>query len=389
MCAQDKGESELWDVSEDIMHLQSAPFGQLLATISQETRIAALSLLVNSQTGTAPFSGQTLLFLKKHLSHLHADADARFRSELLGLTRRLTKRLRAALATLSKNRLQCLNTSTKSNPPVSKPLQGRRGTHEDGETVYASHASFIEWYLSFLMVELRPTASYQRLITASKALAIVIRSGLDPCISDDALSKGAHDGIQWPFKRRIITPDLVRILLDLVLNSFDDIRQIATSILEASLPASRGPESGPAQLTIDSNGTGPTQHVPSADHSLASLERAMAKSLCSGRADHADGVARQQRLLFVHCDDSNLQHVCNILPSTAWWTSRLTIVDRLVDNLKKAIDISMNDLSLAVQQYPIHGILLALRCGKLLTQSFMVSNFPGISLIILGFMTVY
>ena len=70
------------------------------------------------------------------------------------------------------------------------------------------------------------TASYQHHISAVKILLIMARSGLDNTVPRVYHSKAATVGeALWPFQLSLMTPGLRHLVLDLLLDPFDDVRQ--------------------------------------------------------------------------------------------------------------------------------------------------------------------
>jgi hypothetical protein len=197
------------------------------------------------------------------------------------------------------------------------------------------------WYTCFLESELRPTASYQQRITALKALTIVLRCGLDPDVPSSHLSKSALGQLRWALGMQISNPQLLRSLLDLILDPFDDIRGSSASLLEICLASTRKEEKMSALLMIPDV-----------------IKRAELMMLQTGRADQADGVARAYCLLFSQCNDQ-LPETLRI-SDTGFW-SKVKILEHLTSQLEETIEIARKDLSVAVNGRPVHGTFAALR----------------------------
>lgn len=271
---------------------------------SRSARLAGLSLFVVSNSPTKPIQPAVFEQLKHALPHLHADTDAFSRSELFSLTQRLFDRIRCATAVLART------TST--------------GTLESME----QHKSFISWYTQFITWELRPTSSYQRHISALKCLSILLRSGVDGSISKVHLSKLASGASAWPFEMSIVDPGMHRLLLDLLMNSFEEVRQTSASILELCTSAS-GTNANSSKNVLD-----------------VAKERAIARMLASGRADHADGVA------YIH----GLSYVLAATPE-----DQKLVLTALLDKTEDMLSVADRGLARAVDKFPLHGLLTSLR----------------------------
>ena len=280
---------------------------------SRSARLTGLSLLITSYAVTRPFPTRSFKLLRHHLSHFFADTDANFRSELFSLTQKLIDRLRAITAVLARqstSRVTCVDTAV------------------DTATTFYEHKDFLEWLLRFLEWELRPTASYQRHISGLKTLSIVARSGVDDRVSTEYLSKSALAETKWPFHLLVVTPGLHRLLLDLLTNPFDDVRQTAASIL------SLYPASTSAAVEISK-----------------AIERAEDTMLATGRADQANGVAHMYALLYRRYDDEPVVSGPSCSPREA-------VVVHLVESLEQMLKVAK---CTAAKKYPIHGLLTSLR----------------------------
>lgn len=284
------------------------PFvASLISSGDRSARLTGLSLFISSLSPTKPFEPTVLDQLKNALSHLHADTDAFFRSELFSLTQRMFDRIRAATASLAK--------------PASNPSKAPAANVSLEE-----HKAFINWYLQFITWELRPTSSYQRHISALKCLSLLLRSGVDGNISQQQLSKSASGNAQWPFQIAVINTCLRRLLLDLLMDPYDDVRQASAGILELCTAVSTTVNTGES---LD-----------------AAKERAIARMLSSGRADHADGVA------YVH----SLSYVLGETPE-----SKQVVLTSLLDKTEEMLGVADNELARAVERFPLHGLLTSLR----------------------------
>lgn len=304
-----------------------------------EVRLAGMFLSVYSTAITKPIPQGVFKSLKRNLVHLHAETDANFRREVHGYTQKLFDRLRASTATLSKgkskvgatanNRLSFPRKSHRTNTCLSK--------RSSQDPLYEPLA-FIVWYIRFLEWELRPTATYQRRITALRSLTIVLRSGIDPGVPHSHLSKSAQGQLNWAHGLQISNDRLVRVLLDLILDPFDDVRDASVSILQLCLEA-----------------------LPAAQKNavIASLPRFLSRAetvmLRTGRADQADGVARAYSLIFSLASEKLTEL------SDSPFSTKFRVFEYLKKQLDSTLDIAHKNLSEAVDGRPVHGTFAALR----------------------------
>ncbi|KAK5745012.1 hypothetical protein LTR17_001763 [Elasticomyces elasticus] len=290
-----------------VVYLPIRNIARLLHRESSTARLTALSLLITSRTSTRPLHPTALKAVKKNLHHLIADTDANFRSEVCGLVQRLIDRIRAIMAVAARQANRAEVSTSGSDAALAVVLH--------------SHADFLSWLIRFLQWELRPTASYQRHISALKCILIVARSGLDNSVAKASLSKSALAETQWPMKMHVLTTNMCGLLLDRFVDPFDDVRQMASAILTL-FPADDA------------------DCLRRTEAALLQAERAM---LASGRADLADGVAYLYKLLDRQCSDAG---------------SMLTL---LLEKLGRMINTAQSDLGEAVARCPIHGLLTSLR----------------------------
>ncbi|KAI9804076.1 MAG: hypothetical protein M1825_001477 [Sarcosagium campestre] len=120
-----------------------------------------------------------------------------------------------------------------------------------------------------------------------KALIVLLQSGLDGSVPQERLSKSALEAVKWPVSIPIFSPALVRDILDLLMDPFEEIRSASAKILHM-LPFSQG--------TVVFN---PSE--PAVQDNRFQI-RASRMSFLTARADHSDGVARGRELEFYFRD---------------------------------------------------------------------------------------
>lgn len=294
---------------------------KLLLHRSRPARLTGLSLLINSPSITRPLSAEALNLARRSFGIFFADVDADFRSEVFGAFSRLVDRIRAGTASLARQKAQ----EKLQDPEVPA-----------SDIVITSHQDFVKRMARFLTWELRPTASYQRHISALKCISILARSGLDPHVPLEFYSKSAQGETKWSFHLSVLTKDLQRLLLDNLLDPFEDVRASASAIL--GYYCSTAATSGLLQQA-----------------QLAStLERAEAMMLATGRADQADGVAHLYSICYRRCGPEESS-------PAEFWSSRSAFCMSLVKKLEEMLARAKRNLGDAVEHYPMHGLLTSLR----------------------------
>ncbi|KAH9866691.1 hypothetical protein J1614_008384 [Plenodomus biglobosus] len=325
-------------VHNGALYLPDNIFGAWMSHAEPEVRLAGIFLSIYSVSVTKPLNYSVLKALKQNLVHLHTDTDPYFRREVLGNTQRLFDRLRACTATAVKAKSKAVAIS-QSRMPIPRVFYDR-GFHfrkQLQQNLELGPLAFLVWYLRFLESELRPTATYQRRITALRALMIVLRSGLDPGVPHSELAKSAQGQLNWAHGVQIANVRLVRVLLDLILDAFDDVRDTAVSVLQLCLTALPQGQQHEVFATIP-----------------GFLQRAESLMLRTGRADQADGVARAYGLIYTLANNSFEK------TGHAHFSTKLKLFEYLQSQLQETLGLAHSNLSDAVNGRPVHGTFAAL-----------------------------
>jgi hypothetical protein len=354
--------------------LEEAAIGDLLIHASETVRSLAFSVLVSSSSSIRPFSAVALNLLQLHMGLLFTDTDAKFRNDILSNTKHMIERLRGATTYLTREveNIKFMLSLEESAGPI--PEKRDQELWEEISDLLKIHERFLYWYLDFLSGELIPTASYQRHITALKAIVLLLRTGILETGSSAHPATVSDNATTWPFTIKFFTSATMRLILDLLMDPFEDVRVNATVVLQL---ASRGdfeiqPLIESAKITklalsqprvatyqpmtrriSGSRRPSSSTSTPLTNHAIATpqilldfIDRAQDISKRTGRADYADGVARSFEILYG-------------LSSTA--KARLTLIEDLVDQLDPKVRIAEENLAQAVAEVPIHGTFAALK----------------------------
>ncbi|GAD96200.1 HEAT repeat protein [Paecilomyces variotii No. 5] len=320
--------------------IKSEILGQFLLHREASIRVAALSLLITASSTTKPISSDALRAILLGLPALHADSDAQSRGHILTLTRRLLVRLRSGTQK-SDQHVKAVASGEDDN---IRPLKRRRSLDQstDVEQSRFDSRAFLEHYLSFLEGDLEPTASYQRHIMALKALSLILQSRLDPRVNAPPIIKSEKDVLPWRFSLDILRPHLLRLLVDLLLDPFEEVRATSLSVLamfplESSQTVSRHNEKSPiSQLT---------EALMKAEHLASS----------TSRADHADAVARLYHVVF------SLAGPGSGTSPDHWYGSKNGVVNFILKKLEEKLSHPGGLFNSAMRDAPLHGYISALR----------------------------
>ncbi|CAG8975357.1 hypothetical protein HYALB_00005687 [Hymenoscyphus albidus] len=352
--------------------LDEEAIDSLLANASDTIRSLAFSVLTSSFSSTRPFSPAVLDILRPNMGLLYADTDAKFRNEVLSNTKHLIERLRGATALLAREIEQCSFKISHGDPLNSALLAKEKTVLHATQELFSKHQKFLEWYVNFLLGELIPTSSYQRHIMALRAIHILLHSRLQGPGSALSSIPVPANSTKWPFSLQFFNARSMRLLLDLLMDPFEDVRSTAADILRLSDRINFmkvGPQDDKKSLQDLSNGGSfPTVEImqdtkwvpPVCDQPSTLLTDFISKaeeaSKRTGRADYADGVARSYKILY------DLQISLD---------ARLQLIDGLVKRVEQKVSMAEKDLALAVLEAPTHGDFAALS---------LVSNIADLSL---------
>lgn len=186
------------------------------------------------------------------------------------------------------------------------------------------HEEFLTWYMGFLCHELTPTASYQRHIASLKAVTFILRM-------EGEKSKTWETPEDQTLFYDLFDDSWLRALSDLIMDPFDDVRQLSATVLERIFSDER-------YRRLSLLATGDTAN-PSEE--LAELLK-RTKQLASrtARADHSDGVARACQLLYRFSKDEQ---------------QRVSLLSRLITGVEDKLKVAEKDLGRAVLEAPLHG----------------------------------
>ncbi|OTA66695.1 hypothetical protein K449DRAFT_325817 [Hypoxylon sp. EC38] len=307
---------------------------------SHEARSSAISILIASPSTTKPYTAAALELLKRHLPSFHEDSDPKMRYDVLGHSRNMIKRIQSTIESLrrdieriSKKINKSATTNVVGESPVKQAKNDQLQKYQQGIAVELHdtlrlHEEFVSWYVNFLKDELAPTTSYQRHITALRAMVFIIKPELLPGNNQNGPSE---------LKSLLIDATWFRSVLDLIMDPFDDVRETAASLVMALLL-----ESGESGLRRGINGLErkPTEELQKFCHKADELARRTA------RADHSDGAARSFELL------------CR---SNITTKEQIRIPFEVLSSLEAKLSSAEQDLAIAVLQAPVHSGFAALR----------------------------
>ncbi|KAJ6063335.1 uncharacterized protein N7446_007455 [Penicillium canescens] len=313
----------------ELLLLKSEVIGNFLLHREANIRIAALSLLITAFSTLKPFTVGATKAILRGLPSMHAESDAYTRGEILSMTRRFILRLKGGIVKDEDVVSKAENASSKTATGQAK---NERETKE-----------FLREYIQFLGSDLRLTASYPRHITALKALKLLLDSGLDP--RTEAKPQKSEVENVWKVQVEVFDAHLLRLLIDLLMDPFEEVRQTSLSILSLC----------PREILL--NGMDTNDQSSAVGMRLTDAV-ARAESLASNtsRADHADTVARLYHIIFAAALPGNSGQ-----SATNWWTTKASVVDTLLTKLEERLSSSKGLFNSSMREAPLHGYTSGLR----------------------------
>lgn len=271
----------------------------LTVTESSQTKICALTLLIGEKPGT--ISWQKIFTDKFYqlLEMLFADPDPDFRADLTSLLQQFVESIR---------------------------ISGNMALRKDVERVTMCRDVMNQLYTT-TMQQLRPGSSYPRHICALKCLSIIARSGMEPSIHAKYWVKSAATRPDFKFKVDLFDAQTRSILSSFLCDAFEDVRSLAADILE---------------MMSDS----PQQASNAVDHYLDLLQDMETQAMRSGRADHAYGVARLYRLIYVGSPQE---------------TDRLDWLHKLLQSMQTEITLIEENIAQCIERPLIFAIMIGVR----------------------------
>ncbi len=331
--------------------MQCIAFG-LLAHPSSTIRIAALSLVTSTTSFKSPISIQTLTNLQQSIPFFHAEVNPKVRNEFIVLIERLCEKLARAFS--------IIHTSHFPDQGIRSALHNEERKENAVDELVKKQTAFSKWYMRYLVEELQPAASYQRHISALKILDTLLQIAMNGGGSKKLFDPVAIvDEDFYSNHRQFYGYRCVRLLSDLIMDSFDDVRLVASSILRILLRNMHplemdfrlGHTAPPINSKVYALRTFPLQTYNI--YIFHTLRRAEEIMYLTGRADHADGVGRLYSMLHDSCKELG--------EPALWFHNGWSIFDHLLSALENDIEIAKNDIRLAAKTAPLHGKLLALR----------------------------
>ena len=329
-------------------------------------RIAALGIVIDSTSfptvPSSPFPIETLQLLQQVLPHFHTETNAKVRNEYFVLIKSLFAHVRRGLVhgfteKLSREVHANENIIVNLDKSQVSSIQGR-----ESQVLLQKNATLLKWFDEFLINELHPSTSYQHHITALKAMSSIdsasrFKSGVINILGSNKTGSESHNSAHDCF----LGFQLIRLLLDLIMDPFDDVRSAAASLLRNLLSNVDSTNSDfnlnislQAKNNEDETAINASSPIRLNDEKtfISTVDRAKNMMSRTGRADHADGFGRLCCLKF---------DFYNVINTSVGTDDRISVLNSLLSSLSEDITKLQNNFNLAIGSSPLHGNLIALR----------------------------
>ncbi|KAK6354794.1 hypothetical protein TWF696_003927 [Orbilia brochopaga] len=194
-------------------------------------------MIVSSSTSSAlPFTH--IAILRAHLDDLFAEQDPQIRNEIYSALRTMFERIVASSYALNKRIQSSEARSQALNLDDSKDV-------EDLREQLRQQKSFMCWFLNELLpAQLQPNSSYQRVILALRVYSfwlpqierdVVKSKSTGNLAADVKLSRKKQadkEHINLPFDPEIQYSSLLRLLVERLMDPYDDIRSLAAGLIK-------------------------------------------------------------------------------------------------------------------------------------------------------------
>lgn len=326
-CADDSSKQTNTQLGPQKLVLNSQVIGKFLLHREPNIRIAALSLLVTTFSTIKPFTTTATAAILRALPSLHADSDSYTRGEIMSLTRKFIIRLKSGVL--------IEGISDAAGPVTGKEPSG--WVRSDDET-----KELLKAYIQFLQSDLVVTASYPRHASALRALNLLLQSGLDARTNITPLKSEVET--RWKLHLEVFEPRLLRLLVDLLLDPFEEVRQTSLSILNLF----------PRQILLSGMIDAAEQQPTIGTRLTDALTRAENIASKTSRADNADTVARLYHILFCAATTSTEA-------SSDWWSTKQSVVNTILTKLEERLLSTGGLFNSTMREAPLHGYMSGLR----------------------------
>lgn len=285
----------------------------LLKVQTASYRIGAFQLLVSSPKLAKSIPSIVYSIISNSFDMIFIDGDLETRNEMFSYFKKFITRIKDSTYALQRDATSLTQKNfTKFKLEINQKLQSIKESKE-----------FLIKLLDYIKFNLRPGSSYLKKEMSYKLLLVLIKSGLDSRISTKYLEKSKT--VNFVFSIEIYDSLLFRLIIDNIMDNFDDIRSYSTEIISM------------APLTLDS-------YI-----NMGLLETRALTMLSDIKGKEVDSGARFFKFTFCYYQNIGDLEECG----------------RIICLLLEKIDISLlklkGDIAVACTSYSIQGYFAAFK----------------------------
>lgn len=191
----------------------------LLELTSASYRVGAFHLLVSSPKNSMPIPRVVYQTIMDSLDMVFTDSDLETRNEISAYLKKFITRIKESTYAAKRD---ATSLTKKNYSKFEDEIKEKLNNVEQAQL-------FLKLFLTFIENNLRPGASYLQKEMGCRLLLALIRSGLDSRV--DPLSLDKSRNVNFAFSIEIYNPTLVRLVIDNILDDYDDIRQYSMEII--------------------------------------------------------------------------------------------------------------------------------------------------------------
>lgn len=291
---------------------------RLIQHESSTLRVSGMGLIAADQRGSSSVGKHEIAIILRNMDCIFLETDPRFRNKILGFFRNIVSRIRGTCYALHRDlrksqQWAAARKDAESAQAVTEKMKIVRGE-------ISLIRQFFDALCDYFLKSITPGSPYQCQISALLAIRILLQSGLDTRVPKTFFEKTY---VPYEFDYEVLTDKLVDLLIDNVMNNYEDVRIISLQLVQLC------PE---ILAKLRDNGT------------LSRTKERTYEMLSGIRGREGDGGARLAELVFsLYADDG------------------ASYLNELCDRLEFAIRIADSDIFEGVLKYPVHGYFLSIQ----------------------------
>ena len=191
----------------------------LLKMKTASFRIGAFQLLVSSPKLSKIVPSIVYKKVTESLDMIFMDGDLETRNEMFSSFKKFITRIKDSTYGLHRD---AVSLTKKNFSKFELEIQGKFKAVEESKC-------FLDELLNYIRASLRPGSSYLKKEMSYKLLVVLIRSGLDSRIAKKYIENTKAVG--FVFSMDIYNPALMRLVIDNIMDNFEDIRSHSTEVI--------------------------------------------------------------------------------------------------------------------------------------------------------------